>query len=405
MTDESRLRRAWDLGLRTDHFESPMNRLAFEFCVGYWEQSALTEAPSPQVVKHEFPGLKLIEPEATVDYLVGALQKRFRSNSIKELILKEAPRINDDPERVANSLFEEAWRVMQLSVERRSRADMSQDVAERRQRYLERASFTNEVKGVPFGLTGVDEHSFGLLPGELGVVVAFTKVGKSHMLAKSAIAARRAGWTPYIATLELSKDEFEERIDAHVSGLKYTEIQRGRLSPADYDLLLNAQDEFAALGSFYVEKPPRGERTVAQIINRARYLGADCVFIDQLSFMESSERHSEERNKISSIVFDLKAEISEHEAKMIPCMMAVQFNRASTAVKGGRGGLQHLALSSAIEQTADQIWALSTTKEMRANNSLVLDLIGFRRGNTKTWLLEWDLRSQTKIDVREEIVD
>src|SRR5690606_10529723 len=150
----------------------------------------------------------------------------------------------------------------------------------------------------------------------------------------------------------------EDRLDAHLSGLSYSKIQRGQLDVSEVKRLTEAQGKYAEMGSIFVEKPPLGERSVQHVVSRAREVGADVLLIDQLSFMESRRSHRDRSNEMSEIVFDLKAEISEDESSMLPTFLAVQFNRASMNLKRVRGGLQHIALSSAIEQTVDIAYGL-----------------------------------------------
>jgi len=287
---------------------------------------------------------------------------------------------------------------------RRGRADTSQDVALRRQRYEERATFDGECAGVPLGLDPVDNHSFGILPGELALVAAFSKIGKTFFLANAAINARRAGYTPYLATLELSVADMEDRLDAVCSGLPYEKIQKGRLSDEEHKTLIDEQEKFASLGSLFVEKPPKHERTVPYLVGRAWDCGANFLLIDQLSFLESTDnnKYREGHVRVGEIVSDLKLEISQDDTHAMPCFMAVQINREGA--KADKIKLQHMALTSSLEQVADVIYGLSQSEEMKANRSIRLDQLGFRRGAAKSWLLEWAFDAGTRIGVRQELV-
>lgn len=400
------LRRAWDLGLREQVFVDPVNRSMYRFITEYWLDSAMTRVPTEAVLTEEFPGqFKWEETEETVDWLIQKIQGRFISNQVKDVMMGVSSKVVDEPVEALRELQASSWEISQNTSPRRGRSDLSENVELRRVRYAERATYTDSVRGAPFGFPLLDEHTYGLLPGELGVYIAFAGVGKSWGLGNAFVAMRRSGWTPCLFTLELSVEDFEDRIDAISSGLPYTGIQRGQLEVEQVERLRTAQQEFASLGPSFIEKPPRGERTVPHLINRARQLGADVVLIDQLSFMETRRNHQARHEGIEEIIFDLKAEISEKEDQMIPVLLAVQFNRESQSHNKGRGALHQIALSSSIEQTIDIGFALSQTQEHRVNRSMVIDALKLRRGDTGAWLAEWDLKNRTRFGIRGEITD
>ena len=253
------------------------------------------------------------------------------------------------------------------------------------------------------GIPALDQHTNGLLPGELAAVGAFSKVGKTVFLIHAATQARRQGFTPVVFTLEMSIPEIEDRIDAFYSQVSYNRLTHGELTMQEMQTLRAAQSEMSTLGPLYVEKPERGERTVRNLTNRARQLGADYMIIDQLSFLDPENGyHRDLTSKHSEIIFDLKAEISREAAGAIPCLLAVQLNRASLQQDNGIG-LQNFANTSSIEQTVDIALGLSRTREERANRVMRLDILGARRSDIRSWLLRWELTNSSRIDVLEEV--
>jgi replicative DNA helicase len=406
MTKVENIRKIWDQGVKSKVFVDPLNRAAFDFAESYWLNARMQSAPTAEVLKHEFPSFEYEEPEETVEWLIGAIQERFVTNVVQDSVREVATQAGGgDPIGAIKTMYTSSWKTLQDITPRTSRSNLAENIDQRLERYTRRAAFTGEVRGLPIGLEQVDQHTNGVLPGELAAFVGFAKTGKSHILCSAAKAHRLAGFTPYVATLELSVEDFEDRLDAHMSGLSYTKIQRGRLEREEIESLRRSQEEFASLGPMYIEKPPRGERSVPQLVNRARQLGCDSLLIDQLSFMESRKGYAKTSDKITEIMFDLKSEISEDETAMMPTFLAVQFNRESMKLKKGRGGMEHIGLSASIEQTVDIAYGLHQSREMRVNRSLVLDIMGFRRGAPQTWLLEWDLAERTRLGVRGIIED
>ena len=178
----------------------------------------------------------------------------------------------------------------------------------------------------------------------------------------------------------------------------YGKLQRGELTPTEIDRLNASQDQFASLGPLYLESPPRGERTVVSIVNRARQLGADYLIIDQLSWLDTRERYRERRDEYKELIYDLKEEIGRATAGTLPCLMAVQFNRQSGPK--GRGQMNNIANAADIEQTVDIAYGLYRSDEMRAQNSMVLDIMGSRRTDEESFLLGWYLDRESSIFYR-----
>lgn len=235
-----------------------------------------------------------------------------------------------------------------------------------------------------------------------------TLTHNSWTLCHTAIQAHLAGFKPVLFTLEMTTKEMAHRIDAFASGVGYDMISDGNVFGDDLRRLHESQEALRDRGSLHVERPERGERTVKYMVNRARQLGADIMMIDQLSFMDSELDYKGDqalRHKHGEIMFDLKDEISRDSAGAIPCMLAVQLNRDSQRGDGGRGQMHQFANSSFIEQTVDIAFGLWRNENMRQNNAMGFDIMGSRRGDKRSWLLEWRLSGRTAISVRGENED
>jgi hypothetical protein len=81
----------------------------------------------------------------------------------------------------------------------------------------------------------------------------------------------------------------------------------------------------------------------------------------------------------------------------------VQFNRE--VKKKATPGMENLALSSSLEQTVDMIYGLRQPKEMRANHSMIMDILGARRVPPLSYLLHWEFGDRTLIEVRDVYED
>ena len=389
--------RVWELGLRAEVFQEPVSEAIFGFILDYWYSEQMQKVPTRDVLEYQFPGVELYDTvEESTNYLVEALQKRFASNKLQGMVREAAVTSEEHPLETLKTLFSNVYAASESIVPRFARSNMATSVEQRRLRYLNRQE--NHAEGTTLGFPVLDHHTNGLRPGELAAVGAFSKVGKTMFLANAAIQARKQGGTPLFITLEMSKEEIEDRLDAIYSEVSYNRLTHGELTPQEALRLRTAQQELADLGDLYIERPMEGERTVPHIVSRARQLGANYLIIDQLSFMEPVGQHRELTSKHAEIVSGLKKEIARDSAGQIPCLLAVQLNRASLSQPEGVG-LQNFANTSVIEQTVDLALGLSRSRDERANRLMRLDILGARRSETLAWMLRWELINETKLEI------
>jgi replicative DNA helicase len=409
MTDIRDLSRIWDMGIRREAFEDPINGYAYQFMIEYWKDAQMRSAPTLAVMEAEYPQLQLPETvEETTDWLVEWMKNRYSSRRVQTIVRDVMKLTAQEPVAALDRMWHEAYDASQNNIPRYSRIDMTETVDARRERY--NRDVQNQVMaGVSIGLDELDAHTRGILPGELCAAAAYTKTGKSWLLANAFVAAHRNGLRPLFFSLEMGVPEIEDRIDAIYSGVSYQRLSQRTLSFEELVSLRETQDRSAAGEPMMIERPQRGERTVKHMVSRARQAGADFLIIDQLSFIDSERDYSGDsalRMKHGELIFELKDEIARESAGKIPCLLAVQLNRqAATQGGGGRGELFNFANSSMVEQTVDLALGLWRNSEMRSNNAMGLDIMGSRRCDTRSWTLAWHLTERTDIHIREEYID
>ena len=411
MTDLIEISRIWEMGIRQEVFEDPINRFAFTFMVDYWLSAQMRHAPTWSVMETEYPQLALdSHVEETTDWLIEQLKKRYAVNRLQDVMRHALDKLGaDDPVKTLDALWHDAYDAAQVNAPRYARVDITETIEARRERY-NRDVQNQSMAGVPLGLVELDAHTRGILPGELCAAAAYTKTGKSWLLANAFVTALRSGLRPIFFTLEMGIPEMEDRIDALWSGVSYQRLSQRQLNPDEVVALRSCQDAMAALESGFVERPQRGERTVKHMVSRARQVGANFIIIDQLSFIDAERAYTGDsalRMKHGELIFELKDEIARESVGKLPCLLAVQLNRqaATQGGGGGRGELYNFANSSMVEQTVDMALGLWRNTEMRANNAMGLDIMGSRRCDTRSWTLAWHLTDRSEIRIREEYID
>lgn len=409
MTQLEHIRRVHDMGMREEVFEDPYNRLMFAFMMEYWQKSQMQQAPTWIVMETEYPSIPLDhEVEETTDWCVEWLQRRFKKNRIQDIVRRAAQSMEDDPDETLRSMWQEAYDTRLIVEPRNTMSDMSTNVQDRRERYNVDKDNPN-LLGVSFGLAELDEHTRGLRPGELAAIAARTKVGKSWILANCFVSAHKTGLRPLLYTLEMDIAEMEDRIDCLYSGVSYSKFIKRELSMDDMLDLEKARAELEKAGIAPLARPERGDRTVRMMTTQARQMGADIVLMDQLSWIDAEHHYTGDKAmqmKHGDLVSDLKQDIGSASAGKLATFIAIQHNRRATERdQTGRGSLENLANSDLIGQTIDIGLGLWRNQDMRNSNLMGLDIMGTRRCDAKSWLLNWHLNSRTEIRIAEEYVE
>lgn len=399
LTTPQDIKTAQDEGLDPEVFEDPFHREVVEFIFSYWKASGWDLAPSPAVLAEEFEReVEVEDSDESLVWMIEKLKKRYRINKLQNSLVGAARTASEDPEKAVEELYKDMWRIRQTVSSHKNRVNLAENIRDRREAY--NARLQSQALAAPLGFSEVDEFTGGIRPGEMVTVAGYAKQGKSWTLVNAAVEARKQGYTPYVATLELDVDTFSERIDAVFSGIGYGRLSRGHLVPAEYDRLHASQEEMAELGPIYVENPVSSERKADQLVSRARQLGCDYVIIDQLSWIDPHGNHRTRQDSYKEILETLKLAVGNTQEGPLPLLLAVQFNRE--AGPKGRGKMNNMADAAEIERIADYMFGIYRTEEMRADDSLVLDMLGSRRTDLKAWLLHWELDSRTDFHVRGE---
>lgn len=396
-TDPDSVTEAWNSGVRAEVFEEPLYQAIWNFTVDYWQKAQMKSAPTPWALTQEFPGYTVTDDaQEETGYLADLLRRRFATNQLQEMLRTAASDSVRDPIGSLKTLHAAAFAASEVVVSRVTRENMADTIEARREEYAKLQEYPEGV-GVPYGFDLLDLHTGGLMPGELAVIGAKAKVGKTMMGLWGAVQAARRGYKPIVFSLEMSLREIRKRIDAQFSGVSYNRLLHGKLKPEELKALWEAQEELRDLGGIQVEMPEPGDRTIAAMLARTRQYGADYLFIDQLSFIEPGHKTLNKKEQYASVLKALKIEISRPGAE-IPCMLAVQLRR-----EDDEPTMSSFADAAEVERDVDVAMSLYRNRDLYNNGQMRLDLLGARRSAPAAWLLNWELSEYTRFTVASEI--
>lgn len=397
LTTPEAIEEVWDAGVRPDLFEEPLLQAVFNFTVQYWRESQMSAAPTAWVLSQEYPGFTLGEEgEELTGYLSDLLRRRYVTNQLQEMLRSAATDSVKDPLGALKTLHAAAYSASEAVAPRLTRVNLGEIIEEFKADYEQAEQFP-QGQGVPFGLDLFDLHTGGTLPGELVVIGARAKTGKTMFLLHAAVSALRQGYKPLIFTLEMSIKEINTRLASLFSGISYDRLSHKRLRDPEKDRLWEALEEYRSLGGISVEAPEEGDRTVPALIARARQYGTDYLIIDQLSEMEAGHRTQTLKEHHASVVKQLKREINRAGME-VPCLLAAQLRRNDEEIT-----MESFSNATEIEATADLLLGLWRNQDMRNNSAMALKILGSRRCDISEFVLGWELQIATQITVEREV--
>ena len=403
-------------GLPEDCLPSEQLRRVYAWSVDYWHRSGRLKAPSDAVLVAEFGDvlsdheIDLVEPEDSVEWALDDLKGGYVHRQTADLQKRLAVEMSEaeTAERI-EVVRDYSTELVALALEV-ARADEVVDareaMAERLMAY-EARSAGDAITGARLGLPEVDVYTGGVHPGELLILAAGPKVGKSFMLNYAALREWESGRAVVLFTLENSVEMTLDRIASLAARIDPMAWQRGESTEDDIAAVRAFHERLSASPTpLWVIHPAPGERTAEQMVRQAQVLGADTLLIDQLTFIEHPNPARKTRQEVvRDITHALKSLISTGRDRM-PCILAHQINRegVKAAAKDGRHEMTHLAESSEVERTADWVMSLYQGSEYAAVNRIFLQTLASRRAPIRNYDLDWDIASAS-IGVLREVVD
>ena len=291
-------------------------------------------------------------------------------------------------------LAEEATKLIGISLDLESkttRVDLRECGPDFMQNYYDRKNNKAIYLGMSFGLPEVDDLTFGIHDGEVAIVGAFAKVGKSFFVDRVALKEWEKGRIVSLFTLENSLEMTQQRIACLALKIHPGRLERGELLPKEEDTLWAWWDEVGASPvPFHILRPEKAERTAEQLVLKARLLGTQSLIIDQLTFVEHENSRMSKADQVGDSVRTLKDMVNSPKDKM-SCLMAHQFSREryKIALKEKHHEMFDFADSSGVERGADWIFAMFQSPEMRQMGEVLFQTLGGRRGPIKNWDMLW----------------
>lgn len=220
----------------------------------------------------------------------------------------------------------------------------------------ERSKIKGNLTGITTGFKDLDRMTAGLQKSDLILLAARPAMGKTAFALNLALNAAKTGASVALFSLEMSKEQYVQRIVSMESLVESTKLRSGELDDDDWMKLANVMNQLAE-SKIYIDDT--ASITLFDLMSKCRRLkmdkGLDLVMIDYLQLMSFGGKADSRQQEISNISRGLKNMARELNC---PVIALSQLSRAPEMRPDHRPIMSDLRESGAIEQDADIVMML-----------------------------------------------
>jgi len=344
------------------------------------------ECPSVEVIQDNFPSYKVMEVTDSVEYILDSLVSSRRKASTVSMIGDAIEFIekHKDHESALLSLQRGIVKLDEDGLSQTSDVNVKEDPLKRWDDYLWRKDNPG-LLGVPTGFPTMDTATGGLQNGQLIVIVAPPKTGKSTLALQIAQNVHMSGKVPMFQSFEMSNVEQLSRYDAMRSRVSHTRLQTGSLTAeeeARYKRILQGIERMRE--NFWLIDSAQGS-TVSGIASKIQTLQPDIVFIDGTYLMiDEQTGEANTPQALTNITRSLKR-LAQRVNKPIVISTQVLNNK----MRNGQVTADAIGYSSSFHQDADVIFGLQREDE-NVDDTRLLKIIASRNSGPAEVSLLWD---------------
>jgi len=333
-----------------------------------------------QKILDKFKEILLTEPQKNKTFLLSETEKYIQKVELSEAILKSVDIINKGEE------FTPVVGLIEKAISINFNYDTGLDYTSDNTDVLLYEYYSQKNNGLTSGVKSLDELlGGGFRPKTLNIVAAPSHGGKSVFLVSVASAQLMKKKNVFYITLEMSEEEIARRIDANL--IHHNANDMNKLTFEEYKQKKQEIKKYA--GRLKIKEYPSGymntlrlESLLTELQNEDGF-SPDVIIIDYLTLMSSSRTTLAQAGNNYSYYKNVSEELHGFAKKYnIPVISAAQLNRS--AYGNMDAGMESVADSLGIVQTADTFFAILTSDQLKAEN---LALIKFLK-NRNTGKLE-----------------
>jgi hypothetical protein len=412
LTDDDSLHLLVTEGLNLDIVPTPALRDVVAFALDYYMNSGGNLAPTNEVFEaHELSAGRTIANllddleipwrdgyEVSIEWILTDLVGTYVTSKSQTLMREGGTKLleadTEDRLEVFSNFVTDATELVLSLQERRTKVEMTADIGERLLAYEDRVANKDLRRGLTMGLDEVDAVTSFVHPGELAMLAAFAKLGKSFALNRIALMAWHSGMPVALFTLENAIDMTLDRMACLAAAVDPARWQRGECIDVEVDRVRARLEEMEKSDCpLHILSPDPGQRTPHAMVRMAQILGAEAIIIDQLSHIE----HPDPGRKRADIIEteklrSLRLLVSTGRHRMA-CLVAHQINREGKKAADKRGWheMWDLAETAGAERETDLVCSMYQSNDMAQIKQVLFQILASRRTAIKWWDIKWQM--------------
>ena len=275
--------------------------------------------PPADLVREKFRDFEPVNGVGSTKHHLAELQTEYLNDSLKDILRTAAGDVQTG--NGTEALEHLITKTSELKKNTAAIRDIDATDLEDAVAYYERVQKQNELGavGIKTGLPGFDNYlPAGIMPGQLGVFLAYPGIGKSWMALYFAVQAWKQGKSPMIISLEMSETEVRNRVFAIMGeGLwSHRKLSNGEV---EIDMLRKWHaNKVAGRPEFHIiSNDSGGEVTPSVIRGKIDQYKPDFVVVDYLQLMSPNQRADNETVKMKNLSRELKLMSISEEVPII----------------------------------------------------------------------------------------
>jgi replicative DNA helicase len=328
--------------------------------------------PPTTLVIEKFRDFATTEDVGSTKHHLEELQAEYLNSSLKDILMTTAADVQGGkgPEALEELITKTSELKKNTAVIRDiDVTDINSAVA-----YFENVQKQKElgILGIKTGLPGFDNYlPSGIMPGQLGVFLAYPGIGKSWLSLYFAVQAWKQGKSPMVISLEMSETEVRNRVFTIMGeGLwSHRKISNGEINIEDlkrwHKVNVEGKPEF-----HIISNDTGGDITPSVLRGKIDQYKPDFVIVDYLQLMSPNQKSDNETVRMKNLSRELKLMAIGEE---VPIMAISSATPDDVTKLDTVPTLGQTAWSRQIAYDADWVLAMG-----RATNSDILECV-FRK--------------------------
>jgi len=371
-------------GVQSSWFTDETERRVWDFTQNHY--SKYGESPSMDVLTANFPTYTFSEVSDSVDFLIDKVIESRREAVIRNALRSAAEEVgNQNTEHALVVLQKGLAKLEEDGLAQTTDIDLTADPEKRWDEYVERKNLPNGLRGLATGFDSLDQAMSGVQPGQLIVIVAPPKTGKSTLALQMAHNIHMGGAVPVFQSFEMSNQEQLTRYDAMRSRVSHHKLLTGTLSPQEESRYQAKLRSLAKVPHKFWLSESASASTISGLANKIQLLQPDILFVDGTYLMVDEQ--SGEANTalaLTNITRSLKRLAQRYQ---IPIVISTQV--LEWKMRKGQVTADSIGYSSSFFQDADVLIALQREDE-NVDDTRVLKLLAGRNTSPMEVSLVWD---------------